>query len=153
MTQKMTPYLNKAKEYWEKAAKFAENQIQTTPLFIKTQAEYDTLIVEKRVIIIAYDDTQDSAKEIRLLSTIWLTKAFIDTAKLRFVNLSESTDFAKSIGMEWPIDMRVRFEWLEVFHYTTLDDIKKWWQSPLYKKEEPVTESKTDVSIDPLAGK
>ena len=34
-----------------------------------------------------------------------------------------------------------------------MDDIKKWWQSPLYKKEEPVTESKTDVSIDPLAGK
>jgi type III secretion system FlhB-like substrate exporter len=58
------------------------------------------LIAEKRVIIIAYDDTQDSAKEIRLLSTVWLTKAFIDTAKLRFVNLSESADFVKSIGME-----------------------------------------------------
>jgi hypothetical protein len=152
MTQKMTPYLNKAKEYWEKVAKFAENQIQTTPLFIKTQAEYESIIVEKRVVIIAYVDTTDVAKEIRLLSTVWLTKAFMDTAKLRFINLTESADFAHGIDIEWPIEMHVRYEWSETFRFTNIADIKKWWQAPSYKKEETEPTSKNEV-VDPLAGK
>lgn len=99
ITEKMNPYVNKAKEYGQKAAKFAEEQIQTTPLFIKTQEEYDALIVEKRVIIIGYTDTQDIAKEIRLLSTVWLTRAFMDTAKLRFILLDDTVDFARNIGI------------------------------------------------------
>ena len=107
----LTPYVNKAKEYGQKAAKFAEDQIQTTPLFIKNQAEYEDIITEKRVVIIAYDETQvDITNEIRLLSTVWLTRAFMDTAKLRFITTRESAEFAQNIGIVGPIDMRVRFE-------------------------------------------
>jgi hypothetical protein len=98
ITETITPYVDKAKEYGQKAAKFAEEQIQTTPLFIKTQEEYDALIVEKRVVIIGYNETQDVAKEIRLLSTVWMTRAFMDNAKLRFIILDESAEFARNIG-------------------------------------------------------
>lgn len=98
ITDTMIPYVNKAKEYGQKAAKFAEEQIQTTPLFIKTQEEYESLLVEKRIIIIGYDESQDIAKEIRLLSTVWITRAFMDTAKLRFIILDESAEFARNIG-------------------------------------------------------
>lgn len=99
INETITPYVNKAKEYGQKAAKFAEEQIQTTPLFIKTQEEYDALILEKRVIIIGYDETHDTAKEIRLLSTVWLTRAFMDTAKLRFIILDNTSDFSRNIGI------------------------------------------------------
>ncbi len=110
-TDTLTPYVNKAKEYGQKAAKFAENQIQTTPLFIKTQAEYENLLTEKRAIIVAYDENQDDiAKEIRLLSTVWLTRAFMDAAKLRFISTRESAELAQNIGIIGPLDMRIRFE-------------------------------------------
>ncbi len=107
---KMNPYLNKAKEYGKKAADFAETQIQMTPLFIKTQAEYDALLLDKRVVIIAYDDTDSLAQDIRLFSSIWLTRAFMDTARLRFISLHESVDLAQSLGLAIPLDMRVRYE-------------------------------------------
>ncbi len=107
---KMDPYLDRAKQYGKKAAEFTEEQIQMTPLFIKTQAEYDTLITEKRVILIAYDETQPIAQEIRLLSLLWLTRAFMDTARLRYVSLVESRDLATHLGLMSPLDMRVIFQ-------------------------------------------
>lgn len=81
-----------------------------TPLFIRNQSEYDALIVEKRAIIVAYDTTQDIAQDIRLLSSLWLTRAFMDTARLRFISLTESVDLAHNLGLVSPLDMRVRFE-------------------------------------------
>lgn len=155
ITDTMTPYVTKAKEYGKKAAKFAENQIQATPLFIKTRWEYDDLITEKRVIIVGYDETRDDiTKEIHLLSTVWLTRAFMDTAKLRFITLSESAEFASQIEMVGPLDMRVRFEWEETLHLTDIIEIKKWWQSPLYKKQDPEDDTpKKETPVDPLAGK
>ena len=106
---KMDPYLKSAKEYGYKAAEFAEEQIQTTPLFIRSQADYDSLITEKRVVIIAYDETDPVAQEIRLLSAVWLTRAFMDTASLRYISLTESRDLVTNLGLTSPIDMRVRF--------------------------------------------
>ncbi len=153
ITETMTPYLNKAKEYGQKAAKFAEEQIQTTPLFIKTQEEYESLITEKRVVIIAYDETQDVAKEIRLLSTIWMTRAFMDTAKLRFIILDESLDFIRNNGFVGPLDMRVRFEWEETFHFADISEIKNWWQSPIYRLGDTQKGPKKEMPIDPLLGK
>lgn len=107
---KMDPYLKTAREYGQKAAEFAEDQIQTTPLFIKSQAEYDALIHEKRVIIIAYDDADPVSQEIRLLSPVWLTRAFMDTARLRYISTAESSDLIHNIGLNSPLDMRVRYE-------------------------------------------
>lgn len=69
-----------------------------TPLFIKTQSEYEDLLTEKRVVLIAYDATSDIAKEIRLLSSVWLAKAFMDVSKLRYIDLTDSAEFARNIG-------------------------------------------------------
>jgi len=146
---KMDPYIDKTKEYGNKAAEFVEDQMQSTPLFIKTQAEYDALITEKRVIIIAYDESQPVSQDIRPLVPVWMTRAFMDTAKLRFISLTESADLSKNLDLTSPIDMRIRFQWEETLQLTTIADIKKWWQDTTYKKIEP-EEPKT---IDPLAGK
>lgn len=148
--KKMDPYIDKAKEYWQKAVKFTEDQIQTTPLFIHTHAEYDALVWEKRVVLIAYDDNHSVAQDIRLLSPIWVTRAFMDTAKLRFISMSESQELIHALGLSSPLDMRVRYQWEETLHLTDLQDIKKWWQDPTYKN---MNTPNNVVSTDPLAGK
>jgi hypothetical protein len=107
---KMDPYLDKAKEYGKKATVFAEEQIQSTPLFIRSQAEYDAILAEKRVIVIAYDEADPIAQDIRILSPIWLTRAFMDTARLRYISTTESSDLIHNIGLNSPLDMRVRYE-------------------------------------------
>lgn len=96
-TEKMTPYMNKAKEFGKKAAEFAEDQIQMTPIFIKTQADYDNLITEKRIIIVAYDEANLVSSEVRLLSSVWITRAFMDNAKIKFVSFTESLEFARNL--------------------------------------------------------
>ncbi len=154
ITNTLTPYINKAKEYGTKVAKFAEDQIQTTPLFIKTQSEYENILIEKRVVILAYDETQESiAKEIRLFSSIWLTRAFIDSTTLRFIATWKPTELLQNMGITTPIDMRVRFEWLETFHFTDTHDIKQWWQAPVYTNWDTGGILQTDVAVDPLAWK
>jgi len=97
LTETLTPYVDKAKEYGKKAAEFAENQIQSTPLFIQTQSEYDNLLVEKRYITIAYLPTDAIANDVRLLSSVWMTRAFMDNATLRFINIQESADLSKNL--------------------------------------------------------
>jgi hypothetical protein len=97
LTEKMTPYMNKAKEFGKKAAEFTEDQIQMTPVFIKTQAEYDNLITEKRLILVGYDETHAIASEIRLLSAVWMTRSFMDNAKIKFISLTESLEFARNL--------------------------------------------------------
>lgn len=149
----MTPYVNKAKEYWQKAVDFAENQIQTTPLFIKSQNDYDGILTEKRVIILAYDDTDEFAKDVQLYSTVWLTRAFLDVAKCRFLNIKEFPDLAQNLGLVWPVDMRVRFEWEETYRITNGDDIKKWWKATSYKKTETDNSTTKETPFDPLATK
>ncbi len=145
---KMDPYLDRAKKYGKKAAEFTEEQIQMTPLFIKTQAEYDAIITEKRVILIAYDETDPVAQEIRLLSPVWLIRAFMDTARLRFISIIESAELSNNLGLSSPLDMRVRYEWIETTQLGNIDEIKKWWQSPVYKVADPDDQK----PIDPLAG-
>lgn len=148
LTETLTPYVDKAKEYGKKAAEFAENQIQSTPLFIQTQSEYDNLLIEKRYITIAYLPTDPIANDVRLLSSVWMTRAFMDNATLRFINIQESADLSKNLWLHSPLDMRVRFEGEETFHITDIESLKAWWKSPSYKKETVVAESS---SVDPLA--
>jgi hypothetical protein len=143
---KAKPYINTAKEYGQKAVVFAEDQLQTTPLFIKNQAEYDDLLIAKRTIILAYDEADVSAEQIRAYSPIWITRAFMDNATLRFISFSECHDLASSLGFTWPLDMRVRLDGTETLSLQTIGDIIAWWQSPIYKKSETTW----SIPMDPL---
>ena len=96
ITDSVTPYINKAKEYGKKVAVFTENQIQTTPIFIKTQLELDEVLMAKRAVILAYEDTGSIAEGIRVLSSVWLMKAFVDVSKLRMINITEFPDLART---------------------------------------------------------
>ncbi len=155
ITNTLNPYLTKAKEFGKKAAEFTENQIQTTPIFIKTQAEYDALINEKRVILISYDETHAVANDIRLFSTMWITRAFVDNAKIKFISLTQSRDLVSNLWLVDSIDMRVFFEWNQIHQITEINKIKDWWKNPIYKMEESSVQSESTETapIDPLSGK
>lgn len=145
--EKASPYINTAKEYSKKAVVFAEGQLQTTPLFIKNQAEYDDLLITKRTIILAYDETDTSAEKIRKYSPVWMTRAFMDNATLRFISLSECHDLASSLGLIGPLDMRVRLDGTETVSLQTIDAIIQWWKSPVYKNAEA---NVTVAPVDPI---
>ncbi len=145
---KLNPYMGTVREYGQKAVEFVEDQLQSTPLFIKTQLEYDEIFATKRLILIAYDPTHLVAQDVRLLSSVWMTRAFMDNATLRFIDLIESAEFARNIWLIWPIDMRVRYMGDDSVHLTEIADIKTWWQSPIYQKQNQII---SDAPVDPLA--
>ena len=52
LKQKTIPFVDKAKAAGIKALDFTQKQMQSTPITIKNEAEFETLKTEKRLIII-----------------------------------------------------------------------------------------------------
>lgn len=101
ITKKLNPYLDKVKEFSKRAAEFTEDKVQQfTPLFIKTASEYDAFLTKKRTVLIGYDDSHDSiSNTIRLHSTVWMTRAFMDIATLRFISINEYPELSRHAGL------------------------------------------------------
>jgi hypothetical protein len=111
LTDKLNPLVNKAKELGKKAAEFTEDKIQMTPLFIRTMDEYTKFLTEKRTILVAYDNSVDAvADEVRLHSSMWMARAFMDAAGLKFVSINEYPELAHHIGLTGSLDMRIRYQ-------------------------------------------
>ncbi len=68
---KSLPYLEKVKVYGEKALDFTAKQVATTPLFLKTEEEYNILASAKRSIFLAYDESHLEIKNKALMFPIW----------------------------------------------------------------------------------
>lgn len=84
--EKLTPYIEKATDAGKKALVFTEKQVQTTPIFLKTETEYhDHVHANKRSIVIAYDENHEIAHTIRMMMPIWATLAWTDTASLKYM--------------------------------------------------------------------
>lgn len=89
--QKLTPYIEKATDAGKKALVFTEKQVQTTPIFLKTETEYHEHITgNKRAITIAYDENHEIAHTIRMMMPIWATMAWADTASLKYMGQTNS---------------------------------------------------------------
>lgn len=84
---------------------------------------------QKRVIIIAFDENNDSEKEIVKMFPIWQTKAFIDTTSLRYMNIEKSEMLLKEKNFSLPLEMRIFFEGNETQRINDLEAIKNWWKS------------------------
>ena len=152
LKSKLNPYIDQAKEYTKKVAQFAESQIQTTPLFLKTKEEYEAWLTEKRGILLAYDEThEDIASEIRFASSVWITYAFTDAAKLRFLSISEYPELTHHIGVVGPIEMRVRYDGSETFHFSDIDSIRAWWKKRCYIPDTTTPDDAPVIPVDPLA--
>jgi hypothetical protein len=104
---KMDPYIDQAKNAGYKALDFTQKQLQNTPIVLKTVGEYELLRTSKRLILIAYDESDPLAREILLRSPVWSAQAWSDASELRFVEVSSATDIVRNLGIIAPIDMRV----------------------------------------------
>lgn len=70
-------------------------QIEQTPIFIKTEAEYNEFITGKRTIMVAYDSRDISSESIRIMMPIWATQAWTDAADLKYIEISSSEELVK----------------------------------------------------------
>jgi hypothetical protein len=165
LMEKAAPLLDKAKDVGVKALDFTQKQLQNTPVVLKTVDELTDLRTKKRVILIAYDQSDASSREVLLRSPVWMARAFSDIAELRFVEIEWASAVRDHLGIKTPLDMRVWYIWEETFHSTDLRDILKWWDTRCYdgKDESTTTGTKEtsseaqkvppDTQDDPLAGK
>jgi len=145
LVKKLDPYVDKAKDAGFKALDFTQKQLQNTPLVLKNQGELDTLRTSKRAILIAYDESDELAREVLLRSPVWSTWAWSDAAELRFVEVGSTPDIVRSLSITTPLDMRVWYIGQETFHATEIEDIKKWWKTRCYngnENESPTSEKK-----------
>ncbi|MDD2694164.1 MAG: hypothetical protein PHY14_04530 [Candidatus Gracilibacteria bacterium] len=151
--QKATPYVEKAKQYGGKALDFTQKQIQNTPIVLKTVAEYETLVVDaKRLILIGYDETNPLSQELLLWTPVWSTQAWSDNASLRFFSLQTSPEIARQFGFTSGVDMRVFYVGEETLHLTDMGTIKTWWKNRYYDgnipEEKPSSTTETPIPED-----
>jgi hypothetical protein len=142
LSENLTPFLDQAKTYGVKALQFTQKQAQNTAIFLKTEEEYNIAQTAKRAIFIAYDDTNPLSEEILLRSPVWTTKAWMDTAEVRFLSITASPDLARTLWVTGPIEMRVSYTGKEYLRTNSLEEILKWWDNRCYHTDGDVhTES------------
>ena len=160
LTEKSKPLIEKAKTYGTSAIAFAWKQVGQTPIFIKTEEEYNILMSEKRSICIAYDDTDPISQSIHIMMPLWATQAWTDTANLKYLEIHTYSDIARNLKINWPIEMRVSYMWQEQYIFNDLDSIRVWWKNRNYQKDKNINTTEDgsaglpteniDIKIDPL---
>ncbi len=160
LTEKSKPLIEKAKTYGTSAIAFAWKQAGQTPIFIKTEEEYNILMSEKRSICIAYDGSDPISQSIHIMMPIWATQAWTDTATLKYLDTRTYSDIARNLKINWPLEMKVSYMWQTQYILNDLDSIKTWWKKRSYQKDENKNSiednsdsfptENTDTKIDPL---
>lgn len=143
--EKTKPYVETAKTYGEKALDFTQKQLQNTPIVLKSVSEYNTLVAEKRFIIIGYDETDKVSQEVLLRSPVWSANAWSDNASLRFYTLQGAPDIAHELGHTHGVIQKVYYIWKETYSSTDIESIKSWWKDRCYDTWT------TPDTLDPLA--
>lgn len=131
-----------AKVYGEKALDFTQRQAQSTPIFLKTEEAYNIHTSAKRAVFIAYDEEKKVAQEVLLRSPVWVAKAWMDNAEIRYLSITQNPDLARTLGIVWSIEMRVSYEWYEYLRTNDIGTMKQWWENRRYQKEETPEEQK-----------
>ena len=93
----LSPYIEKGKQIGEKAIGFTVKQLAGTPIFLKSEEEYNIFSSAKRSIFVAFDKENPTTKNMLLWLPIWTTKAWTDMAEIRYLALDENPDLAKTL--------------------------------------------------------
>lgn len=149
LTAKINPFLAKAREAGKKALDFTGKQITSTPVFLKSESEYNEHVSAKRSILIAYDGTAPIRDEILLWLPVWTTNAWTDTAELKYISIDTDNGPAQTLGITGPLEMRVSYAWQEYLRLHDIAEIKNWWKNRCYHAPTPSTWAETPQT-DPL---
>ena len=134
--KKASPVVKKAKWYWSDAVAYVWKQIEQTPIFLRTEEEYNEFFAAKRSILVAYDSTHASSEDIRVMMPVWATQAWTDAAVLKYIETSENPDLVKTLKITWPLEMRIAYMGEEYARLSDIDAIKAWWKSRNYIQDE-----------------
>jgi hypothetical protein len=132
LIEKAAPIMEKAKDAGFKAIDFTQKQLQHTPLVLKTIDEYKDFLTKKRAIIIAYNETDPSNRDILMRIPLWSTRAWSDAAELRLIETSKESELSTHLSIQTPVDMRVSYIGEETFHGTDVASVIKWWETRCY---------------------
>jgi len=67
---------------------------------------------------------------------VWATQAWTDAAELKYIELSQNEDLARTLKVVGPIEMRVAYMGEEYARFHTIDEIKSWWKSRNYIQDD-----------------
>lgn len=68
---KTKPLVDKARGYSSQAIDYIGKQVEQTPIFLKTEEEYNIHASSKRAIFVAFDGSSSDAESLRLLMPLW----------------------------------------------------------------------------------
>lgn len=133
ITETSKNVFEKTKTFGEKALQMAGDGIAKTPLFVRSEDEFNSYLEAKRTIFLAFDEKNEIAKELFLLLPVWQTNAFIDTTTFRYLNLEQSEILLNEKKFTLPIEMRIYFRWNETKRLNDFEEIKNWWKNREYE--------------------
>ena len=154
LKEKLTPYIEKAKDASQKALVFTEKQVQNTPIFLKNEEEYNIHITAKYAIVVAYDETHEVAHTVRMMMPIWSAQAWTDMAKLRYISNKKDGELVQSLGYTLPFSLRVFCLGNEVARFDDITLAGAWWKNRVYTVVEKPAQTLSDTTqsaVDPLA--
>jgi hypothetical protein len=99
ITEKSKPIMKQAQMYGSHTLAFLGKQVEQTPIYIKTEEEYNIHSSEKRSICIAYDSSKEVAEFIHIMMPVWATKAWTDAATLKYIEVSNNPDLARNLNI------------------------------------------------------
>ena len=91
----------------------------------------------------AFADDDSLQKEIMALFPVWQTKAFIDSAELRFISAHNAKDLIEQEAFYQPIELRIYRDSTKTLQFTSMQEIVQWWDDADRKYT-------VDTTIDPL---
>lgn len=147
LAKKTTPVISRVKWYWSDALAYVGKQVEQTPIFLKTEEEYNEFFASKRAILIAYDNRDAVSEDIRMMLPVWATQAWTDTAELKYIEISGNPDLVKILKITWPIEMRISYMREEYGRLSDIQAIKDWWKSRQYTRDDAVHKESSSINV------
>ncbi len=91
---------NKAREYADRAKKFSADTAHKSRATLKSDDEYQAFLSEKKAVLIAGSTTNETYELSVVRYPELVTKAWIESATLRYLDMASGTGFDKKLSIE-----------------------------------------------------
>lgn len=153
LTEKVAPVFEKVKGYTKSVADFTGKQLRMAIITIKSIEEYEKLLSEKKVILIASSENSISYWQLALRYVLFLKDAWAMSAKLRFIDIVKNPEIAATLKIVEDPTLIVMYQWFEYKRFIGMEHILDWWRDgAFYDTPDKKTDSIVVPSeiVDPL---
>lgn len=163
-TAKITDLSSKAVsasvEALAKTTDFTYENLKKTPVMLKVPADFETVRMEKRLVIFCLGKDDPVSKNIVLQLPILFSKAWIESASLKTIAAEDSPDLVKILEVATPGVLIYREGELkaslkdtaQITEFVASFDIRKDWNASTSEVAPTTVPAKpTEAPVDPLA--